>query len=117
LPTNGCLAVSRHFARDYGCIFNEGDINIDDIGVFSNDWDMHCALLTNIVNVLETNDFTVHAYKCSWAVQETDWLGYWLTPTGLKPCHYGFEMTRNCEAVAVEQSTFTGICYQNIPIS
>jgi Reverse transcriptase (RNA-dependent DNA polymerase) len=76
--------ISQEKMEDLFRNFNEVDVYIDDIRVFSNDWDMHCVLLTCILNVLELNNITVNPHKCEWAVQEADWLGYWFTPMGLK---------------------------------
>ena len=60
-------------------------IYIDDNGCFSSTFVAHAQTLDMILTHVEQNRLTVNPSKCEWAVQETDWLGYWLTPTSLKP--------------------------------
>ena len=54
----------------------ETEIYIDDIE--------HMKVLRIVLQKLQDNGFTINPLNCEWAVEETDWLGYWLTPNGVK---------------------------------
>ena len=63
----------------------DANVYIDDIGCFGKSWAQHLQVLEQAMTHLQDNGFSVNPRKCEWAVEETDFLGYWLTPTGLKP--------------------------------
>lgn len=45
----------------------------------------HVSLIDKLLSVLAAARMKCNPLKCAWAVQETSFLGYWMTPTGLKP--------------------------------
>ena len=61
------------------------EVYLDDIAAFSNDFDSHISLLEKILQCLQDNGFSINPLKCEWAIQETNFLGHWLTPEGIKP--------------------------------
>ena len=87
------------------------EIYIDDIEIFSNSWESHLKRLDTVLDKLQENNVTINPRKCEWAVKETDWLGYWLTPNGIKPWTKKVDAILNMKAPsnATELRTFLGI--------
>ena len=61
------------------------DVHINDLAIFSINYKERTAKIIAVLRQLEDNGFKVNPAKCKWAVKEADFLGYWLTPTGVKP--------------------------------
>ena len=59
---------------------------IDDIGIFTNgSYEEHIKAIQAVLTRLQDAGFRVNPLKCEWAVKETDFLGHWLTPHGIRP--------------------------------
>jgi hypothetical protein len=67
-------------------------------------------LLATILWQLHENGYTINPLKCEWAVKETDWLGYWFTPRGLKPWKKKIDaiLQMDCPHNAAELHMFNG---------
>ena len=60
-------------------------VYIDDIACFSQCFDFHMKLINKVLTQLNEKGFIINPHKCEWAIQETDFLGHWLTPREIKP--------------------------------
>jgi len=59
-------------------------VYIDDIGIWTDDsFDHHMKTIDKILDRLNQNGLKCNPLKCDWAVQETDFLGYWMMPTAV----------------------------------
>jgi len=61
-------------------------VYMDDVGIWTNgSFDQHLEILDKVMSRFHQNNMKCNPLKCSWAVKETDFLGYWMTPSGIKP--------------------------------
>ena len=74
-------ATMEEIFRD---MLHKVEVYLDDVGIFDNTWEEHLQTVEKVLTRLQDHDFTVKPEKCEWAVRETSFLGFWLTPTGLK---------------------------------
>ena len=58
---------------------------LDDIILFSRSYEEHRNQLTEVLGVLRNHNISLNLSKCAFAMKEVDFLGYHLSPEGVKP--------------------------------
>ena len=59
---------------------------IDDLGIWTNGtFEEHLKVVDLVLSRLHANNMKCNPLKCEWFVKETDFLGFWMTPEGVKP--------------------------------
>ena len=58
---------------------------IDDIAIFSDSWEEHAKLLSEVFKRLQAAGFSVNPLKCDFGITEGDFLGHWVTTEGILP--------------------------------
>ena len=59
---------------------------IDDVGIWTKGkFPEHLDVVDAVLEKLSNNNMKCKPLKCAWAVQETAFLGLWITPKGAKP--------------------------------
>ena len=77
--------IATEIMHDTFADMDDVEFYMDDIGCFSDSWNEHLQQIKIVLQCLQSVGFTINPLKCEWAVEETDFLGHWLTPTGIKP--------------------------------
>jgi transposase InsO family protein len=87
LPMGCCQSpdVAQEIMESVLADIPEIEVFIDDVGIFTKTWEDHLRVLDVVLSRLQNNNFIINPLKCEWAVEETDFLGHWITPTGLRP--------------------------------
>ena len=59
---------------------------MDDVDMCTNgSFKEHMAIINQILQSSQQNNMKCNPLKCSWEVQETYFLGYWMIATAIKP--------------------------------
>ena len=61
------------------------EVYIDDVGIFSKDFESHKRVCNTVLTKLQQNNFTVKPAKCHWFQSQAPWLGHVITPSGILP--------------------------------